>query len=1249
MVRTWSTTQRQAIELREQAVLVSAGAGSGKTSVLVERVITRVLQEDVDIDRILLVTFTDAAAHEMKERIAKALRDQVNDPKLGAKIRRQQDLLERATISTLHSFCMMVIRLAILQLPIEPGFRMMDDGEQKALREQVLDAMLEDFFQEGDPLFLDFVRSYGSAKGEEAIRSLIVDVYTFATSQPNPLSWLDDAVISYAKAADEPLSQSAIGQAFLRFVNDAFEQALALWQEALLLCQAQAGPEKYLAILEDEREKIMIAFGYLREGDMVKTREAISFSFLRLPADKSAEERVKERIKALRDAGKKILASLQEGVFARNPEVWQEEVRMTLPHVRQLVHLVKEFASRFFTAKRKLHALEFSDLEHLAYEALCQQGQRTTLADQLSEHFIEVMVDEFQDTSPIQDALIAQIAHPDGRNTFFVGDVKQSIYRFRMAEPQLFLNRLAMNRTSPTGTSILLTQNYRSRFAVVDVVNDVFAKIFVPALGGMSYDRDAQMISGAKYPVCQEKVALDEPVQVAFLLDDVAHDEQEDEDNHEDSADRTDEEQENFASDGLTRTQVEREAIWIGHKINALLAEQRQVFDPSLDAYRPLAYRDIAILLRSSRGRASSYMQILQKMNIPIAGEVQEGFFEHYEVRLSLALLAILDNPLQDIPLVAVLRSPLFGFRSSELAQIRLAKKGAYFDALYQVLREDKQQQTQLRSKIDHFVTQLQHWRTITRLYSVADAVSMVFVESGMDGVALALSNPTLRQKNLEAIVAVARFYDEAYRQPFAEFVQFLSHYEEQAIPLGDAMKAEVSDAVSLMTIHKSKGLEFPVVFMAGLSQRFRLKDKQPLFALHRTHGFGPQFVDAHLRLRYDTIASLGLRDGELRDRLAEEARILYVGMTRARESLILVATMKENQLRALPSLFLQADDEAPLPDSQVLLARSYMDWLLPIIQKDRRRESPLWVVTEVPLSLRDGIEELQESGQESLGIKNDEIDWDAVKTFALDALPVAPSIREESQKWLEAFQERFSSSDKAQEAMPTKIGVTAWKQQHEEQEEQALGRLPSWHEANMKPKTSELPKPSFLFEQKLTPAQKGTAFHKVMQRLALTAACLQEKELEEMLHNLVLHNVLSEQEVQAIDRAAIIAFFQTDIGRKMIENPQSVRREVSFTMVVSTEEIRQGRLLEGTWDANQTVIVQGTVDAIYLEEDKITIIDYKTDRLAKGQILPIERYEMQMAIYRAAMERAFYLPVTKVCLYFTQARKIEMIDQVGS
>ncbi len=1240
--RAWSREQEQAITARGGAVLVAAGAGSGKTSVLVERVKRLVLESSVDIDRVLIVTFTEAAAGEMRARIAGALREALTARPLDAHLARQLHLLDRAAISTLHSFCLQVIRSAALELPVDPGFRIADDEEAGMLRFGVLDRLLEESLQSGDESFLALADRYGGSFSDARLGRVIQGLYDFMRSQPQPEDWLKAAVARSEEDARRTLATASFAMELFESLEHALRFAMDLTNEAMVICEREEGLAAYGKTLQSDADLIEAALQRVLQRDYEGFRRAVRKPFARLAQAPDAAEWCKDRVKELRGQVKQAVSDIAERLASRSETDLLADLSETADALRILAELVTGFAKAYQEAKRLRGCVDFADLEHLAHRVLAnEQGGQSPLAVQLAQRFEAILIDEYQDTSPIQDAILSLVARVNPSNEFQVGDVKQSIYRFRMAEPNLFLRKYDLYAHGQGGRRIDLQDNYRSREGIVDAVNFLFGQLFAPVLGGIVYDERTRMRAGASYPPLDGGLSLAGAVEL-HLIDNTVSDPPDTATGASDEDSGLDEATPPSDDDAVeSLSAIELEARVIGQRLLDLHRSQVLVWQPDPGAYQPIRWRDMVVLLRSKAGRVEPMLRVFRQLGIPVYGESDSGYYTGLEMRLALALLDIVDNPLQDVALASVLRSPICGFRTSELAVLRGYSKDSMYQAVRRCAGQDhaalSDEAAALADRANSFCDRLQGWRTFARSHSVKDSVTHLLMDSGLHDFVTALPGGGVRLANLRALQRQAAAYDELYEGGFSGFAAFLRDHQMREGDAGSARSlGENEDVVRVMTIHKSKGLEFPVVCIADLGKQFRLRDGELPIRFHRTLGLGADMVDLQRKERWSTAAVMAIDAAEQRERLAEEARILYVAFTRAREKLILVGSMRKLQA-AWSGWIDHADAHAEhrsLQTSVLLRAKRYLDWIGPTVYRFSTEGSPLFSV------LLWG-EAFDRRTPELAAADRGAVDWRAVSELRAAAIgSLYTADKAERQALADTVTERVWLGESREVDVPAKMSVTEWKN--------------NWLDARLEDDRRDtetnvltasrvsVERPQFIQRDRaLTGTERGTLFHVAMQYVSLAQNLAEESVVTRELAVLAKRGYLPKQHIGAVSPGEIAAFFQSPLGQLMLQSPERVRREVSFTMALPVSRLTDGRS-DRSDDADcDRVLVQGTADCLIVNEDGIILLDYKTDHVYGDCMESAKRYELQVELYREAIERAYGRPVLAVYLYFSSVRQI--------
>ena len=883
----WTDRQRDAITDRGHNLLVAAAAGSGKTAVLVERIIQLVRQDRIDIDRLLIVTFTQAAAGEMRSRISSRLLAAMQEEGADQDFLRQQiSLLNRAAISTLHSFCLDVVRRYFHIINISPSFRVGDATEIALLKLEVLEELFETEYELGEAEFLNLVEMYAGGRDDTPLRELVLRTYEFIQSQPRPLEWLGQ------KAEDFNLDAQRFGasdwvKSLLEQIGIELDGVEEIFREAVRLTALPGGPWSYLEALQGDLQIIQVLRSALGQGIYDFYARLSQVEHRRLAAArKDINPALKQEVQDLRDQGKKVIKELNSKTLFLSPEKFCQDLQAMYPGMVCLAGLAEKFHHRYRESKTDRGLADFNDLEHYALEILADP---LTAAD-YQRQFDYIFVDEYQDSNLVQETILNRIKR--GQNLFLVGDVKQSIYRFRLADPSLFMEKYEayQDPRERPDRRIDLSANFRSRRPIIDAVNDIFSHIMTRQLGEIDYRPEVFLEYGLQLPAGEEE-ELDTSQVEMVLIDkqglgpDEEAEESPDPDPEEEAGGAAWEDLEEEPGD------IEFEAQVVAARLQELHGQE--FYDSQNQCRRPLEYRDMVVLMRATRGPAETYYETLMAAGIPVYADVDRGYFETSEMKVFINLLHLIDNKRQDIPLLSVMRSPIGRFSVEELIEIRVGSRAAnYYEAVEEYLLSGT---GPLQEKLSNFLERLKAWKEAACFLPMDELIWQLLLETGFLHYAGAMPGGRQRQANLRILLQRAQQYQATSLQGLFHFLKFIEKLESSSSDLGMAkILGESEDVVRIMSIHKSKGLEFPVVIVAGLGRQFNLSDIRARVMFHKDLGIGPKYVDPDLRVTRDTIARIALASRIRAENLAEEMRILYVALTRARDKLILVGTVSD-------------------------------------------------------------------------------------------------------------------------------------------------------------------------------------------------------------------------------------------------------------------------------------------------------------------------------------------------------------------
>lgn len=1243
---TWTDDQWKAIMAKGRDILVAAAAGSGKTAVLVERIINKILSEEdpINVDELLVVTFTNASAAEMRHRIGEALEKAINANPKSVHLIKQVSLLNKASISTLHSFCLEMIRKYYYMTDIDPGFRIADETEAQLLRDEVLEDLFEvEYGKEGNDAFFALVDTFTNDRSDTALQDIIRDLYDIARSNPSPDQYLDSIVAMYDVEGTSNIEQLPFVRSLLKDVDLQLMGARKLLEYGFELTKLPGGPapraENFIADLNVVHT--LIEAKNDSWATLYKAMQSWSFGRTKTCKGEAYDDGLVEKSKKLRDQAKKIISDLQEELFGRRPESFIRDMAEMRPHIETLVSLVKDFSVRFDQVKTEKGLVDFADLEHYCLEILSTQGEGGTLmpseaALACRNQFKEVLVDEYQDVNMVQEAIL-QLVTADlekNGNLFMVGDVKQSIYRFRLAEPNLFLGKYNNFDLigEEAGLRIDLARNFRSRMEVLHGTNYIFKQIMGVSVGEIEYDEAAELVKGAPYPEDQGY-----PVELAIIdLEGNGQVEPQPEDG-----------EDGFDSADLAQSQLE--ARYMAAKIKEIIAERKEVYNPKIQSGRPAMYRDIVILLRSMTW-APQIMEEFKQQGIPVYANLSSGYFEAAEVAIMMSLLKVIDNPYQDIPLASVLRSPILGLTEEEMAQIRIHnKRGAFYEALASFCQNELNlEKEELYEKIRPFFDQLKEWRVMARQGSLSELIWHLYRETRFYDFVGGMPGGKQRQANLRALYDRARQYEATSFRGLFRFLRFIERMRDRGDDLGAARAlGEQEDVVRLMTIHSSKGLEFPFVFIAGLARNFNTMDLKKPYMLDKEFGFAAKYVNAEKRISYPSLPQIAFKRKKKMEMLAEEMRVLYVALTRAKEKLFLVSSVKSAEKKLNQWLQAAGHKDWLLNEFDRASANSYLDWIGPSLVRHKdcgklRGEgaavSPLVPsdILEHPSCWDITIMKSEEAAMLASETEAPEEDF-LQRVYEGKTVPAESAFKkaiEEQLAWKYAYKQaaRYRS----------KQSVSEVKRQRE-----IFSGEESGTELMRTFKKPLLNRPRFMQEKSLSPAERGTAMHAIMQHIDFSRPATAES-ISAKMGEMVQNELLTEEQRESIDPQLIMQFFESDLGRRMVQVP-SIRREIPFSLSFPAREVYPD------WKGeDEPVLIQGIIDCIFEDEMGLVLLDYKTDGITgrfKGgfaEAKPVleNRYKVQIDMYTRALEQILKREVNERYLFFFDGAHIIKLER---
>lgn len=1267
--------QQRVIELHNSNILASAAAGSGKTAVLVERIIRMICdgEHPADIDRLLIVTFTNAAAAEMRERIAAGITARLEADPGNEHIQQQSALLHNAQITTIDSFSLFLIRNHFNEIGLDPDFRVADEGEIKLLQQEVLAQLLEDayagqFVPEAPEQFHACVEYFCPGGRESVLEQHILNLSRYAGSFPWPAEWLEERKNDYAAGDLDALVRSDYGQYLTERVNRTVEGCLEKLQEVKRLCELPDGPYMYGELTDAEIEQLERLTDCKNLEEQAAKIPAVTFARLPSKKDDSVDPAKRELAKAIRNSVKDTLSDLSESYFKTPLELAVEQGKACREPLRMLLDLVLEFDRRLLAAKQERHLIDFSDMEHYALQILLKREKveesggtgtdRTEtkyrivpsdVAMEYRQYFQEILIDEYQDSNLVQEYLLSAISgEAEGHyNRFMVGDVKQSIYKFRLARPELFLEKYDTYQETGDLCRIDLAKNFRSRIQVVDAVNDVFSRIMSREIGGIAYDDKAALYPGAVYPA-QEDPAYGSELLLIRKPEKGEREESGIGEQHAEGA--------GVLVDYDNVRQLE--ALAIAARIKQLKGSL-QVMEKSTGELRPVRYSDMVILLRTTSGWDEEFKKILEQQGIPVYITSKTGYFGALEVQELLQFLRVLDNPRQDIPLFGVMQSVFGGFTQEEIAQIRSGGEGhsrkrmTLYEALKEVAQsgrmveegeeisagESAGEEAELSQKADTFLQRIGHYRDLTPFTSIRDLLQRILDDYDYLNYVTALPTGSKRRANVEMLLTKASAFEKTSYFGLFHFIRYMEQLEKYDVDYGEADTLdENADVVRIMSIHKSKGLEFPVVFVSGLSKRFNMQDANQSLIVDMDLGVAVDYVDSVRRIKNKTLRRAVLSAKMKEDNLAEELRVLYVALTRAREKLILTSVLEKAEEKWELS---QMTGQEKLTYLDFCEAGSYMDFLLPILPKTG--------IAVKTLRTEDlAVEELRE--QLRMGDRREQLRLIACGETPLTGDP------EENERKLMHLRERFAYQypHPGLQKLYTKTTVSELKIAAMAEKDEAA--FHTFEEKEVVPYI-----PGFRREQeKVSGAVRGNAFHRVMELLdfmyvfvesGLFEKCPGDYEtyrkrldverlknrLEEFLQRETISLRLTEEYAKAVSLPKILNFLEQELAYRMWRAQEQglLYREQPFVLGIDAKRLDPD-LPEG-----EKVLIQGIIDVFFIEDGEIVLLDYKTDVIDSLEAL-WNRYNVQIQYYEEALTKLMQMPVKERILYSFYLEKYE-------
>lgn len=1333
----WTQEQQNVIDSRGGNLLVAAAAGSGKTAVLVERIIQMILNSDlkIDIDKLLVVTFTNAAASEMRERIGDAISKKLDENPEDEHLQDQLVLLNKASITTIHSFCLEVIKSNFHKINLDPNFRIGDETECSLMKLEAIDETFDILYEQNDEEFCYLVDCYAEKRGDSNLQNLILSIYSFVMASPYPKVWLKESAEDFNITDDFDFATSKWAKAILETVKiqmEGIEKSLCKAIEDVYGIDELVTFTDKLKIEYEKIKEILYACdtswsdAYRQISSM--TFENYAKGVKRIPKDApSYIKEEKDKAKKIRDNAKKSIEKIKTSVFNKNYDDLKDEIKFLYPIVKSLSDVVLMFEQIYSQKKRDKGIIDFNDIEHFALQILTEidengdfvfdeEGKNipSDISLEYREKFYEIFIDEYQDSNQVQEVILSTIAKQKEPNRFMVGDVKQSIYRFRQAKPEIFLQKYATYDTdlSSKYKKIMLYKNFRSRKEVVDSVNYIFEHIMSKNLGEIDYNEEEKLNLGANFEeVEDEKIILGGATEIHLMEKKVPEVEDPDEEEEE--------------GEDLDASQIE--ARMVGKIIRDIMrpnenGEIMQVFDKKLETYRNVEYKDIVILLRATSAWAPVFAEELINMDIPTYADMGQGYFETMEIQVIMSFLKVIDNPMQDIPLIAILRSPIYGFTPEDFIDIRITdKKVSFYEAMrmfvgekidlsnaegqdiaedeisddtgneiidvnineensyvdadmddyYQNINyedfeyeneefiyndkviyesyinenveddliyeinsniegDEESQKSELELKVRRFLDDLKELQEKSMYMSTDEFLWYIYTNSGYYAYCGALPGGSQRQANLRILFERAKQFEETSFKGIFNFINFISKLKKSNSDMGSAKTlGENANVVRIMSIHKSKGLEFPIVICSGMGRNFNTMDFRKDVLYHHELGYGPQIVNFERRISYPSIAKEALKCKINIENISEEMRILYVALTRAKEKLIITSSIKDIE-QNMHKWSSNISTEKMVSKYDILNGKNYMDWMMPAIIKHKDLED----IRET-YNLSTSISMEDESKWSVKTWSRDDIDFEKHEKEGIREVLNTMDLSQHDTEYYEQIEKKlnFEYPYLGVVKKAASISVTEIKKRQEEYEEQedSLGLY--------KHKTT-LKKPKFLSEsqksEKITGARRGTIVHLIMEVLDFEKVNT-ESEIKAQIQDLVKRRIITEKESQVLSPRKIMRFFKSPIAKRMLSSKFVKREQKIYTQIKMNDIYLNDEIFKNNRETyeNESVMLRGVIDLYFEEDDGLVILDYKTDFVDENNKKEIiHKYKKQIEIYADVLSKLTGKKVKEKYLY---------------
>ena len=1177
----WTNEQLRAIEETGNNILVAAAAGSGKTAVLVERIINKIVNQKINIDEILVVTFTNAAASEMRERILEAIYEKIEENPQNNHLQKQINLIGRASICTIDSFCLDIVKNNFYEIDISPNFRIADNAELELIKQEALEELFDEKYEVENKEFLKLLEAYTTYSSDEPLKELILNIYNFIQSHPFPNQWLEEQIDKYniKEQLEKDFSSTEWGKIIISNLKEELFDSKVKLEQVKNQIERFEELKKYALVLTSDIQELDKILKLDKWDEIYNNISEINFE--KWPIDRKITLEEKEISKEKRNDIKKQVKKTLE-IIDCNSKQANEDIFNMYQTLKFLKELIFEYNQLLKKIKKEKNIVDFSDIEHNALEILIKKDESnkyipSEVALKYKKKFVEIAIDEYQDSNLVQESILTSISN--GKNIFMVGDVKQSIYKFRQARPELFLDKYEKYSNSKEidikakGNIIQLFKNFRSRDNILDTTNMIFKDIMSKKLGDIDYTKKEYLNLGANFEETEEKsIRANTEIYIIENKDDIDLEESEE------------------LEEPIQN--IELEAKFVAKKIKEILNSKQVVYDKKI-GYRPITYKDIVILLRSTKDKANIFENELISLNIPVYSDVSTEYLNSIEIKTIINLLKVIDNPTSDISLVAVLRSVIGGFSDNELIKIRLEdNKKSFYETMKQYSNKDS-----IKEKIDLFLSKISLWKKQSEYLELDELIWKIYIDTGYYNYVSLMPDGILRQANLKLLFEKARQYEKVSFKGLYNFINFIEKVRTSSGDLSSAkLIGENENVVRIMSIHKSKGLEFPLVFLCNSNKKFNVQDLNNEVLLHQDLGVGANYIDIDKKFQYSTLAKEAIKIKSKEEIISEEMRILYVALTRAKERLVITGVTKEieKDLKEKEELLSMYSYGEKININLLKKYKSYLDWIELVYLKNKNIGIINLDVIYKDIVLRN---------EESSSIKNENINLkDIIKDIKIE--------NEEDIKHKLNWNYEYLELSKIE----SKTSVSKIKQAEDMDNELKKNTMKS---------------PRFLKEEtnKLSGVQKGTLVHLCMQNLNIKEEYTQPK-IEKLIQELLFKKKISSVEAENIDINNILSFTKSNLWQEL-KKAKLVEREKPFYITIPVDQIYESNIKDG-------ILVQGVIDLYYInEKDELILVDYKTDYVKQKEEL-IQKYSKQLYLYKMALEEALNRKVSKTYIYST-------------